>query len=148
MDVLNENIARASAYMAKFREAGVLNHINGASVPAASGETFETISPVDLKSLAPVAKGGAEDIDRAVAAATEAFKTWSKTPGKERRAILIKVAEAIEARAEEIAFTECMDTGQALRFMSKADEVDGSCSTGIERAKVQLSSTARKGAIQ
>ncbi|WP_068111323.1 5-carboxymethyl-2-hydroxymuconate semialdehyde dehydrogenase [Tropicimonas marinistellae] len=120
MSVLTENIARAESYLAKFRERGVLNHIGGASVPALSGETFETISPVDLKPLASVAKGGADDIDRAVAAAEEAFKTWSKTPGKERRAILIKVAEAIEARAEEIALTECMDTGQALRFMSKA----------------------------
>lgn len=120
MDVLNENLNRANAYLARFRDNGVLNHIGGESVPALSGETFETISPVDLKPLAQVAKGGATDIERAVDAASEAFKTWGKMPGKERRAILIKVAEGIEARAEEIAFTECMDTGQALRFMSKA----------------------------
>ncbi|MBN9672272.1 5-carboxymethyl-2-hydroxymuconate semialdehyde dehydrogenase [Roseibium aggregatum] len=120
MDVLNENLNRANAYLARFRDNGVLNHIGGESVPALSGETFETISPVDLKPLAQVAKGGAADIERAVDAASEAFKTWGKMPGKERRAILIKVAEGIEARAEEIAFTECMDTGQALRFMSKA----------------------------
>lgn len=120
MSDLNDNIARAQAYMQRFREQGVLNHINGESVPADSGKTFETLSPVDLNPLANVAKGGASDVDRAVEAAQEAFKTWSKTPGKQRREILIKVAEAIEARAEEIAFTECMDTGQALRFMSKA----------------------------
>ncbi|MHB0774933.1 5-carboxymethyl-2-hydroxymuconate semialdehyde dehydrogenase [Halomonas sp. WWR20] len=120
MSTLNENIARAQEYMKRFREQGVMNHINGESVPADSGKTFESISPIDLKPLANVAQGGASDIDRAVKAAQDAFKTWSKTPGKERRTILIKVAEAIEARAEEIAFTECMDTGQALRFMSKA----------------------------
>ncbi|WP_108262778.1 5-carboxymethyl-2-hydroxymuconate semialdehyde dehydrogenase [Mangrovicoccus ximenensis] len=120
MQVLNDNISRANAYMARFREEGVMNHSGGENVPAASGETFETVSPVDLKPLAKVAKGGAADVDRAVAAATEAFKTWGKMPGKERRKILIRVAEAIESRAEEIAFTECMDTGQALRFMSKA----------------------------
>ncbi|MCM2973315.1 5-carboxymethyl-2-hydroxymuconate semialdehyde dehydrogenase [Larsenimonas suaedae] len=120
MSQLNDNIARAQDYMKRFREQGVLNHINGESVPADSGKTFETISPVDLAPLADVAHGGASDIDRAVKAAEKAFKTWSKTPGKERREILIKVAEAIEARAEEIAFTECMDTGQSLRFMSKA----------------------------
>lgn len=120
MSDLNDNIARAQAYMQRFREQGVLNHINGESVPADSGKTFETLSPVDLNPLANVAKGGASDVDRAVKAAQEAFKTWSKMPGKQRREILIKVAEAIEARAEEIAFTECMDTGQALRFMSKA----------------------------
>lgn len=120
MSALDDNIARAAEYMAPFAKTGVMNHIGGQSVPAASGETFETVSPVDLAPLAKVAKGGAADIDRAVAAAKAAFADWSKTPGAERRKILIKVAEAIEARAEEIAFTECMDTGQALRFMSKA----------------------------
>jgi len=120
MSALDENLKKAEAYIAKTRETGVLNHIGGASLPALSGETFDSISPVDGKVLVKVAKGGAADIDAAVAASKEAFKTWSKTPGKERRAILIKVAEAIETRAEEIAFTECLDTGQALRFMSKA----------------------------
>ncbi|MGQ0336011.1 5-carboxymethyl-2-hydroxymuconate semialdehyde dehydrogenase [Halomonas elongata] len=120
MSTLNDNLSRAESYLTHFRDGGVLNHIDGESVPSSSGKTFETLSPVDLKPLASVAMGGADDIDRAVAAAEKAFKTWSKTPGKERRAILIRVAEAIEARAEEIAFTECLDTGQALRFMSKA----------------------------
>ena len=41
-------------------------------------------------------------------------------PAKQRKAILIKIAEGIEARAEEIALCECWDTGQAWRFMSKA----------------------------
>jgi 5-carboxymethyl-2-hydroxymuconic-semialdehyde dehydrogenase len=120
MSVLADNIARAEGYLARFREGGVMNHIAGASVPALAGDWFETLSPVDLKPLAKVARGGKADIDRAVAAATEAFRTWGKTPGDERRRILLKVADAIAARAEEIAFTECMDTGQALRFMSKA----------------------------
>ncbi|WP_238365362.1 5-carboxymethyl-2-hydroxymuconate semialdehyde dehydrogenase [Mesobacterium pallidum] len=120
MSKLDDNIAAARGYMARFAADGVMNHIGGENVPAASGETFHTISPVDLKPLAKVARGGAEDIDRAVAAAKAAFPAWSRTPSAERRKILIKVAEAIEARAEEIAFTECMDTGQALRFMSKA----------------------------
>jgi 5-carboxymethyl-2-hydroxymuconic-semialdehyde dehydrogenase len=120
MTTLEENIAGAQAYMARFRSGGVMNHIGGKSVPAASGETFESLSPVDLSVLALVARGGVADIDRAVAAAKAAFRGWSKTSGVERRKILIRVAEAIEARAEEIAFTECMDTGQALRFMSKA----------------------------
>ena len=120
MSVLEDNIAKARDYMAGFRDGGVMNHIDGQSVPAASGATFETVSPVDLSVLASVTRGGETDIDRAVAAAKAAFPAWSRTPGAERRKILIKVAEAIEARAEEIAFTECMDTGQALRFMSKA----------------------------
>ncbi|MBF9031782.1 5-carboxymethyl-2-hydroxymuconate semialdehyde dehydrogenase [Rhodobacterales bacterium HKCCE3408] len=120
MSAIDTNIARAMDYMARFREEGVNHHIGGQSVPSASGATFDTISPVDLSVLATVARGAEADMDRAVAAAKAAFPAWSKTPGAERRKILIRVAEAIEARAEEIAFTECMDTGQALRFMSKA----------------------------
>ena len=49
-----------------------------------------------------------------------AFAGWRATPGTERRRVLHAVADAIEARAEEIALVECMDTGQAWRFMSKA----------------------------
>lgn len=120
MSVLEENIARAEGYIARFRKEGVMNHVGGQSRPAASGRTFATVSPVDLSTLAQVAKRDAADVDAAVAAAKAAFPAWSGTPGAQRRKILIRVAEAIEARAEEIAFTECMDTGQALRFMSKA----------------------------
>ena len=120
MTALETNIAKAMEYMAAFRTGGVMNHIDGASCPAASGEVMTTLSPVDGSPLAQVASSGAEDINRAAAAAKAAFPGWSRTPGADRRKILIKVAEAIEARAEEIAFTECMDTGQALRFMSKA----------------------------
>ncbi|WBU59274.1 5-carboxymethyl-2-hydroxymuconate semialdehyde dehydrogenase [Paracoccus albus] len=156
MSVLDENIGKASDYMAGFREKGVLNHIGGESVPAVSGAMFETVSPVDMSVLAQVAKGAEEDIDRAVAAAKGAFADWSKMPGAERRRILIKVAEAIEARAEEIAFTECMDTGQALRFMSKAairgaanfrffaDQAPSAEDGQVTRTPTQMNTTSRR----
>jgi 5-carboxymethyl-2-hydroxymuconic-semialdehyde dehydrogenase len=68
-----------------------------------------------------VARGSAADIDRAAKAARKAFRTnWGHTSGEKRRAILHKIADAIEARADEIAFVECMDTGQPIRYMSKA----------------------------
>ena len=156
MSVLEDNIAKARDYMAGFRDGGVMNHIDGQSVPAASGATFETVSPVDLSMLASVARGGEADIDRAVAAAKAAFPAWSRTPGAERRKILIKVAEAIEARAEEIAFTECMDTGQALRFMSKAairgaanfrffaDQAPHAENGEVTRTPTQMNTTSRR----
>ena len=81
MTTLDDNIARAKDFMAKAAKTGVMNHIDGASIPAASGETFEIVSPVDLGVLAQVAAGGAADIDAAAKAAQVAFKTWSKTPG-------------------------------------------------------------------
>ena len=152
---LETNLSKARAYMAHFAK-GVMNHIDGVSVPAASGATFEIISPTDLGKLADVAKGGAEDVDAAVAAAKSAFPAWSRTPGSERRRILIKVAEAIEARAEEIAFTECMDTGQALRFMSKAairgaanfrffaDQAPGAEDGEVSRTPSQMNTTSRR----
>ncbi|MAM61356.1 5-carboxymethyl-2-hydroxymuconate semialdehyde dehydrogenase [Maritimibacter sp. UBA3975] len=156
MSVLDDNIQKAQGYMAAFRDSGVLNHIDGETVAAISGETMETISPVDGSTLAPVAKSDAGDIDRAVAAAKAAFPLWSKTPGAERRKILIKVAEAIEARAEEIAFTECMDTGQALRFMSKAalrgaanfrffaDQAPSAEDGDVTRTPTQMNTTSRR----
>ncbi|MGB2197020.1 MAG: 5-carboxymethyl-2-hydroxymuconate semialdehyde dehydrogenase, partial [Planktomarina sp.] len=60
------------------------------------------------------------DIDKAAKAAKAVFPAWRDMPAKQRKAILIKIAEGIEARAEEIALCECWDTGQAWRFMSKA----------------------------
>ncbi|MEX0954423.1 MAG: 5-carboxymethyl-2-hydroxymuconate semialdehyde dehydrogenase [Rhizobiaceae bacterium] len=120
MSKLEENTAKAAGYLARFRDHGVPNHIGGKAVPALDCETYETISPVDLKPLAKVALGKAADIDSAAKAAKDAFPEWAAMGGAKRKALLHKVAEAIEARAEEIAFVECMDTGQALRFMSKA----------------------------
>ena len=117
---LDENVKRAEGFLARFARAGVLNHIAGEALPAADGTTFESISPVDLKPLARVAHGKAADIDRAARAAKAAFPAWAAMPGDQRRKLLHKVADAIVARADEIAFVECMDTGQALRFMSKA----------------------------
>ncbi len=120
MSDLKENLDKAERYLARFQKEGVLNQIGGEAVPAADSETFETISPIDLKPLARVAHGKAEDIDRSAKAAKAAFGEWAAMPGETRKKLLHKVADAIVARAEEIAFVECMDTGQALRFMSKA----------------------------
>ncbi len=114
------NIAKADAYLARFRKDGVLNHIGGAAVPALDGTTFETISPADLKPLARVAHGKAADIAAAAAVAKAAFPAWRAMDGDARKALLHKIADAIEARAEEIALVEAMDTGQSLRFMAKA----------------------------
>lgn len=120
MSKLEENIAKADAYLARFREQGVMNRIAGEDLPAADGVTFETISPVDLKPLATVARGTAADIDRAAKAARAAFAEWAAMPGETRKKLLHRIADAIVARAEEIAFVECMNTGQSLRFMAKA----------------------------
>jgi 5-carboxymethyl-2-hydroxymuconic-semialdehyde dehydrogenase len=120
MSELQDNLSKAERYLGPFRERGVLNHIGGKAVPAADGETFETISPIDLKPLARVAHGKAADIEQAALAAKAAFRSWAALAGDDRKKLLHKIADAIVARAEEIAFVECIDTGQSLKFMAKA----------------------------
>ena len=117
---LARNLQALEGYLARFREFGVLNQIGGQAVAAISGETFATRSPVDESHICDVALGGPEDIDAAAEAATAAFPDWRDLGAVERKAILHRIADGIVARAEEIAFCECWDTGQASRFMSKA----------------------------
>src|SRR6201998_460305 len=119
-DVFQANRDRAAPLLAKMRPAGIGHIIGGEIVPSISGETFETKSPIDGTVLATVARGGAEDIDRAATAATLAFKSWRDMSATMRRKLLHRVADAIEERADDIAMLECSDTGQAHRFMAKA----------------------------
>jgi 5-carboxymethyl-2-hydroxymuconic-semialdehyde dehydrogenase len=114
------NVAKAAQYVARFRSSGVLNFIDGAPRPAASGQTFETRTPIDDSVLAAVAAGDAPDVAAAAAAAQRAFPAWRDLPGSDRRNLLHDIADAIEARAEEVALLESLDTGQPIRFMSAA----------------------------
>ncbi|MEC7140169.1 MAG: aldehyde dehydrogenase family protein, partial [Pseudomonadota bacterium] len=117
---LEDNLARAEGYLQQFKAQPILHRIGGKDVAASDGQTFDSLSPVDLSLLASVAQGTAADIDAACLAAKGAFADWAAMPGAERRAILHAIADGIIARKEEIAFLECLDTGQSLRFMSKA----------------------------
>ncbi len=120
MSQLEQNLEKLSAYIQRYRVDGVLNQIGGQARAAMSGATFDNHSPVDGTLICQVAKGGAADIDAAAQAAKRAFPAWRDIAATRRKQILHNVADAIVARAEEIAFAECHDTGQALRFMSKA----------------------------
>ncbi len=120
MSALDDNIGKLQDALKHFQNAGILNHINGSDVPAMSGETFQSVSPVDESIICNVARGSADDINAAANAAKDAFAQWRDMPAKQRKTILLNIADGIEQRAEEIALCECWDTGQALRFMSKA----------------------------
>ena len=119
MSTLDDNIAKLSGFLGRFRETGIQNRIGGQDV-VGSGGVFQAHSPVDKSLICDVAHGTAVDIDRAANAASDAFADWRDMPALERKKILIRVAEGIEARAEEIALCECWDTGQTIKFMSKA----------------------------
>src|SRR6266853_53829 len=119
-DVFQANRDRAAPLLKQLRADGIGHMIDGKIVPSISGQTFETKSPVDGTVLASVARGNAEDIDRAATAAALAFKAWRDMPATMRKKLLHRVADAIEDRADDIAVLECIDTGQAHRFMAKA----------------------------
>jgi acyl-CoA reductase-like NAD-dependent aldehyde dehydrogenase len=87
--------------------------IDGEWTQAESGETFETVNPATGSVLATVASGGAADVDRAVAAARRAFEepSWANMNPHERTLVLLRVADAMEANAAELAALESMDGG-------------------------------------
>ena len=119
MTALDNNITKLNGYLERFRQTGIRNRIAGKDVAGSEG-VFQTTSPVDKSLICDVAHGSVSDIDAAANAASDAFAAWRDLPALERKKILIRIAEGIEARAEEIALCECWDTGQAIKFMSKA----------------------------
>ena len=89
--------------------------IDGEFVPAASGETFTVISPIDGTAYASVAKAGVEDIDLAAAAARRAFAgAWPRMLPFDRGRVLQEIANAIRRRSEEIATAETMSGGKTI----------------------------------
>jgi gamma-glutamyl-gamma-aminobutyraldehyde dehydrogenase/4-guanidinobutyraldehyde dehydrogenase/NAD-dependent aldehyde dehydrogenase len=97
--------------------------IGGKYVPAASGETFDDISPIDGKLLARVAACDVEDVDRAVKAARAAFSKglWADAPPKQRKRTLQKFAELIMKHADELALLETVDMGKPIGFARSVD---------------------------
>jgi 5-carboxymethyl-2-hydroxymuconic-semialdehyde dehydrogenase len=121
-DALASNLEKAARVLERFRAAPLGHFIDGRRERGRSTEVFENLSPVDGSLLCNVVCGNDADVDAAARAAKTAFDAWRKTTGQARRALLHRIADLIEARSEEIALVECLDTGQALRFMSKAAE--------------------------
>ena len=115
-----DNLVAADEALARFAGEPLTHLIAGARAAGASGTTFANTSPIDGADLGQVAAGDAADIDAAATAAAEAFLSWSTTPGARRKALLHVVADLIVERTHEIAVTECVDTGQTMRFMSAA----------------------------
>ena len=89
--------------------------IGGQWKDASDHETFKTICPADGSTLAECAQATQEDVDEAVKAAWEAFKTWKHTTVAERAAILNKIAAIIDENKEHLAMVESMDNGKPIR---------------------------------
>lgn len=89
--------------------------IGGQWKDASDHETFKTICPADGSILAECAQATKEDVDEAVKAAWEAFKTWKHTTVAERAAVLNKIAAIIDENKEHLAMVESMDNGKPIR---------------------------------
>jgi aldehyde dehydrogenase (NAD+) len=95
--------------------------INGQFVEAEDGETLPSLNPHDGSKLADVAMAGRADIDKAVKAAQAAFPKWSSMAALERGRLLLKLADLIEERGDELARLESLDTGHPLRDTRNLD---------------------------
>lgn len=89
--------------------------IGGEWVEAASGRTFDSINPATGELLARVAEGGAEDIDRAVRAARQAFNgPWRDMKPYDRQAILLRLADLVEKNFDDLTLIETLDMGSPI----------------------------------
>ena len=90
--------------------------IDGNYVDAASGKTFENLSPSDGHLICNVASGDSEDINRAVASAKKAFDSgiWRDMNPRDKKAIMLKWAALIAENKEELALLEAVDTGRPI----------------------------------
>ncbi|MEN9989944.1 MAG: hypothetical protein RL508_923 [Actinomycetota bacterium] len=88
------------------------NFINGQYVEARSGQTSDVINPATGEVYATAAVSNADDVAAAFSAADKAFETWGNTTPSERQLALFRIADAMEARAEEFADIESENTGK------------------------------------
>ncbi|MCC6854554.1 MAG: aldehyde dehydrogenase family protein, partial [Microbacteriaceae bacterium] len=102
--------------------AEIRNFINGEFVSARGDSSFEVIDPATEESYATSPVSGKADVDAAYSAAAAAFEEWGETTPAERQLALFRIADAMEARADEFADLESKDTGKP-RASLVADEI-------------------------
>jgi betaine-aldehyde dehydrogenase len=90
------------------------NFINGKPVDGASGETTTLINPATGEAFATAPKSNAADVDKAMKAASDAFVDWRDSTPSERQRALLKIADAIEARADEFVAIESENCGKPM----------------------------------
>ncbi len=98
------------------------NLINGEYVDSADGRTSGIVNPSTEEEFATAAVSGAEDVDRAMSAASTAFETWRDSTPADRQLALLKLADAMEKRTDEFVAIESENTGKPLGF-TKSEEL-------------------------
>src|SRR5205085_10994482 len=92
------------------------NLVGGEWVDSVEGETMEVLNPATGETIAEVPRGSAKDVDRAVAAAKKALPEWLETTPGERAEALLKLADALDDHAEELAQLESLNVGKPLSY--------------------------------
>ena len=95
------------------RQARML--VAGAWVSSLSGGTLTVENPAKRKPIATIPRGDASDVNRAVEAAARAFPPWRKVAPRDRGHLLLRIADRMESRTEELARLIALETGNALR---------------------------------
>ena len=90
------------------------NFIGGEWVDAISGETFESTSPATGELIGVFPKSGAEDVDRAVAAAREAYEEWRLVPAPARGEILYRFGALVREHKDELSLLMSREMGKVL----------------------------------
>jgi betaine-aldehyde dehydrogenase len=94
------------------------NFINGKAAPASSGKSSDVINPATGQVYATAPLSGADDVDRAMNAASAAFEEWRDSTPAERQRALLKIADAFESRADELVGIESENCGKPLALTS------------------------------
>ena len=98
------------------------NFINGKSVPAKSGKSSEVINPSTGKAYATAPVSNSADVDAAMNAASTAFDVWRDATPSERQRAILKIADAIESRQDELIAIESENTGKPIG-LTKSEEI-------------------------
>ncbi|MFD3921032.1 gamma-aminobutyraldehyde dehydrogenase [Streptomyces sp. NPDC058595] len=98
------------------------NYINGEFRDAADGRTIEVVNPSTGEAYATSPLSGQADVDAAMAAAAAAFPAWRDTTPAERQKVMLKIADAIEERAEDLIAAESENTGKPLE-LTRTEEI-------------------------
>ena len=102
-------------------EARYDNFIGGKWIPPVEGRYFEDFAPITGKAFTEIARSDGKDIELALDAAHAAAESWGKTSPTERSAVLLKIADRLEANLENLALAECWENGKPIRETLAAD---------------------------
>ncbi|GAA1709664.1 gamma-aminobutyraldehyde dehydrogenase [Kribbella yunnanensis] len=97
------------------------NLIDGKPTAALSGATYDVIAPATGESYAQAPLSGPEDVDQAYTAAARAFESWRDSTPAERQRAILKIADAIEQRADEFTAVESRNTGKPLALTASEE---------------------------